>query len=115
MIRKFLDDNFITITCSVAMAFVLGGFIWALIALPLSGANSFILHFNDIQGITSAGGIGGIVFMGMLAVLIIFMNFAIAREFEPRNRFFGRFLASLTLIVSILLFIGFVAIINVNV
>lgn len=115
MLKKFFNENFITVFCAAALAFVVGGFTWAFFELRATGTNSLILHFNSVQGITTVGGLGLIIFMGVFATLIVFMNFAIAREFSTRDQFFGRFLAVLTLAFAILLFIAFAAIIRVNV
>lgn len=116
-LKKFFNENFIIISCSAAIAFVLGGFVWAFFALRLAGGETFILHFSDLNGITNVGGLGGIVFMGAFGLLVVLINFAIAREFAGRDRagFFGKFIATLTLLFAVLLFLAFAAIINVNV
>jgi hypothetical protein len=105
----------ISIFSAVALCFVLGGSLWAYFALSALGSGPVILHFNDIDGITSIGGLGVIIFMGIFGVLVTLMNFAIALEFEERDPFFGKFLASLTLVFAVLLFIAFVAILSVNI
>lgn len=130
MVKKFLNENLISILSWIAAAFVLGGWIWALVALPLVGAREpgvpLILHFDDLRGITVVGGLDAIIFAGIFGLVVVGMNFAIAREFELRaggvngeggagGRFFGRFLAVMTLAFAILLFIAFAAIINVNI
>jgi len=114
MLKRFLDENFISVICAVAGAFVLSGFAWAFFALRNAGPH-LILHFNDINGITSVGGFGMIVFMAALGLLVVGMDFAIAREFAVRSRFFSRFLALIALLFAVLLFIAFAVIINVNV
>jgi hypothetical protein len=133
-VKKFLKQNFVAVCGAAAAAFVLAGFAWAYFALRAAAAGSptgmgtpLILHFNDVNGITSVGGLGAIVFMGLFGLLVVGMDFAIAREFEKRGeggiegavaartRFFARFLAATTLLFAILLFISFAAIINVNV
>lgn len=120
IVKKFLNEHFISVACGAAAAFTFGGFIWAFFALCTAGTDFLILHFDDLNGITSIGQIGFIVFMGIFGLLIIGMNFAIAREFSSRGdtirgRFFSRFLAAMTLVFGVLLFIAFAAIINVNV
>lgn len=99
----------------LAVLFVLGGFFWAYFALAAAGPGPFILHFNDIDGITGIGGLGTIVFMGLFGLLVTLMNFAIALEFERHDAFFGKFLSALSLAFAVLLFIGFASIIGVNV
>jgi len=114
MAERFFYKNIISILCAAALVFVLGGFTWAWLELCSVGP-FIILHFASGIGITSVGGIGFLVFMGAFGLLVVAMNFAIAREFDSRDRFFGRFLAAATLVFGILLFIAFAAIINVNV
>jgi len=119
--KKLFDHRLITTLCAIALAFVLGGCLWAFFELQGVGSaagNSLILHFNDLSGITQIGGIAIIIFMGIFGVLVTFMNFFIALEFDSRpakGRFFGRFLAAMTVVFAVLLFIAFAAIINVNV
>jgi hypothetical protein len=121
MIERFFYKNVISVLCGAALAFVLGGFVWACLALrgvgvaDPDGSSSLILHFANGVGITSVGGLDLIIFMGIFGLLVVAMNFAIARELESRDRFFGRFLAVMTLVFAVLLFIAFAAIINVNV
>lgn len=127
MVKKFLNENLIPVLCWAAIVFVLGGWIWALVALSFVGSRQpgvpLILHFDDLRGITVVGGLGTIIFAGIFGLVVVGMNFAIAREFTlrtsvanaTRSRFLGRFLAGMTLAFAILLFIAFAAIINVNV
>jgi hypothetical protein len=96
-----------------SLLFTLGGFVWALIALRGAGS-SIVLHFNDIAGITSIGGFGLVEFMGIFGILVVFVNGAIAFEFDRRDPFLGKLIAALTLLLSILLFIGFASIMRVN-
>jgi hypothetical protein len=115
MIKKFFIENAILLASCTALALVLGGSLWAFFALHISGGRVFILHFNDIRGITVAGDGVSVLGMGVFAALVVLMNFVIARELALRDRFLGGFLAALTLIFASLLFVGFIAIINVNV
>lgn len=121
MIKKFSTHRLITILSTVALAFVLGGCLWAVGELSGISGNPLILHFNDLTGITQVGGLMTIIFMGAFGSLVVVMNAAIALEFADRpgagahGQFFGRFLVSMTLAFAVLLFIAFAAIINVNI
>lgn len=115
MIKKILHKNLIEILFGTAAVFVLGGLVWAFFALREIGGVPLILHFDDVNGITGGGGLGYLIFMGLLGLLIIGMNFALAREFTGRSRFMSGFLGVATLIFAVLLFIAFAVIINVNV
>ena len=112
---KFLNHRLVTALCAAASLFIVGGFAWAFFALRAVGGQSLILHFNDVDGITNVGGLGTIIFMGMFGALVALMNLATALELDVRGPFLGKFLAAMTLIFSVLLFIAFAAIINVNV
>jgi hypothetical protein len=105
----------VTALCSAAMLFAIGGFAWAYIALRNITGNPLIVHFNATDGITNVSGISAIMFMGVISLLAIGSNFLIALNFDSRDRFLGRFIAAMTLVFGILLFIAFAAIINVNV
>lgn len=97
-----------------ALAFVLGGSLWAYFALGGAGNTPLILHFDDISGITAVGSLKNLIFVGLLGVIVVIMNFFIALELEERDRFLGKLTAALTLLFAVLLFIAFAAIINVN-
>jgi len=114
MIKKILNHKTIAITSLVSLVLVIGGFFWLLFALRALGIGPFILNFNDIQGITRTGGIGDVVTMGILAVLIVLINFFLAMELADRDRVLGKMVAGITLAGAILLFIAFVAILNAN-
>lgn len=114
MFKKILKYKLVSTLSLVSVLFILGGFAWAYFTLRAIGGGPFILHFNDIEGITSVGGLGTIVFAGVFGIIAVIMNFFIALEFEERDRFLGKFLAVMTLLFGILLFIAFVAILSVN-
>ena len=114
MIKKILNHRTVAALSSVALVLVLGGFLWMLSALQAMGSGPFIINFNDIQGITRTGGIGDVIKMGVLALLIVIVNFFLAVELDERDRILGKMVAGITLVGAILLFIAFVAILNVN-
>jgi hypothetical protein len=97
-----------------SLAFVLGGAIWCCVVLSRTGSGPLILHFNDIDGITTVGGEESLVFMACLGVVIVILNFFIALELEMRDKVLGKIIVAFTLAISVLLFLSFVAILNVN-
>ncbi len=125
MIKKIAAHRLITALSAIAIAFVIGGCLWACAELGGITGNPLILHFNDFNGITQVGGLATLAFMGVFGTLVVLMNTAIALEFADRpgasahgsvnGRFFGKFLVAMTLAFAVLLFIAFAAIINVNV
>ncbi len=104
---------------TAALAFAGGGFMWALAALGERGnggvaAGPFILHFNDISGITQVGSVGELARAGIFAVVAVIASFAVAFELDRRDRILGKLMAAVTLAATVLLFIACAAILNVN-
>ena len=98
---------------AVSLLFVLGGWLWAYLTLRKI-AEPLILHFNSISGITQIGNLRDIANIAVLGLITIFVDFWLAIELEERDRFLGKLLAAGGLFLSILIFIGFAAIIGVN-
>lgn len=113
MLEKIRKYKLISGSFVVSAIFVLAGFVRAMITLQKIGS-PFIVHFNDMQGITSVSGIGVILFAGIFGIAVVLLNGSIALEFEEQNTFFGRLIAALTLVFAVLLFIAFTAILSVN-
>jgi hypothetical protein len=114
MVKKILKHKPVFGLSVAALAFVLGGFFWAYSSLGSVSGVPLILHFSDLQGITQTGGLDLIVFMGVFGAIVVIMNSFIAMELVERDRFLGTLTASMTLLFAVLLFIAFVAILNVN-
>ena len=114
MIKKLLNHRAVSALSLLALVFVLGGFFNTYFSLRGMGAGPFILHFDDIQGITQVGSISLILAVGILGIIMIVLNFFIALELEERNRALGKIIAGMTLTLGVLLFIAFIVILNVN-
>lgn len=114
MVKKILQHRAVSILSFLSFCFTLGGMLWAWISLAGINTPVYIVHFNDMNGITEVGGLGTIVAIGVFGILIAMANTFIAYELEERDPFLGKFLAGAGLAVSILLFIAFAAILNVN-
>ena len=114
MSRKIADSKVVSITSLVALVFVVGGWLWAYFALHTIANSPLILHFNDITGITSIGSFSSLLFIGVLGVVVVVMNFFIALELDARDRFLARLTVAVTFIFAVLLFLAFAAIIAVN-
>jgi hypothetical protein len=113
MLEQIKKYKLVSGLLAASAIFVLAGFGWAMAMLgKITGP--LVLHFNDLQGITSVGSMGVIVFGGVFGIVVVLVNSSLALEFEERNPFFGKLVAVLTLIFSILLFIAFAAILSVN-
>jgi len=114
MIEKIKKYRLVSLLSLASFAFSAAGFFWALGALGNAASGPLILHFNDIAGITSIGSFGDIVLMGILGVAIVVVNFFVALDLETRDAVLGKIVAAMTLIMAILLFLAFAAIIKVN-
>jgi hypothetical protein len=114
MIKKIATYRFVSLMSLASFLFVAGGFFWAYAALRNVGPQPLILHFNDLDGITSVGSFTDLLLMGILGTAIVIINFFLALELEARDRVLGKIVVSMTLIIAILLFLGFAAILNVN-
>ena len=114
MFKKITKSKGVSIVSLISFAFVTAGSLWAYFALRGVANGPLILHFDDLSGITAVGSSASITFMGLFGMVVVLMNFAIALELDARDRFLGKLTAAITLIFSILLFVAFIAIINVN-
>ncbi len=113
MLEKIKRYKLVSGLTLISLLLVLSGFLRAMISLErVSGP--FILHFDDVRGITAIGDAGAIIFAGIFGIVVIFLNGFLAFELEERNTLFGTLVAVVTLAFAILLFIAFAAIISVN-
>lgn len=97
-----------------ALLLDLGGMAWVFFRLRHEQGARLILHFDDLAGITSVGPLSHLLAVGILGLFVIVMNYLIALEFDVRDRFLGKLAAVATFAFALLLFLGFIAILNVN-
>ena len=114
MIDKIKKYRLVSLFSLASLAFAAGGFFWAFGALQGATSNLLILHFNDMAGITNIGSFGDIVMMGILGIAMVIVNFFVALGLEERDNVLGKIVAVVTLVMAILLFLAFAAIIKVN-
>ena len=67
-----------------------------------------------MQGITAIGDFNSLLLIGILGLVIVVINFFIALDLEARDNVLGKIVAAMTLVMAILLFLAFAAIIKVN-
>lgn len=113
MTQKILKHKTVSAIFGLSFLLVIGGTLWTYIVFR-NTSGLFILHFNDLGGIKQIGEAGALLWMGLLGFVATLINFYIALELEARDRFLGKMLAAGTLLLALLLFVGFAAIINVN-
>jgi hypothetical protein len=92
---------------------VVGGWLWAYFALRHI-SQPLVVRFNNLTRITQIGSVSDLVPIGAFGVLLVFVNGLIAITVERRDWFWGRFYAAATFVLAGLIFIGFAAIIAVN-
>jgi hypothetical protein len=113
MFEKIKKYKLVSGLLAASAVFVFAGFLRTVISLErMSGP--FILHFNDLNGITAAGGMGTMIFAGLFGIAAVLINGCLAIALEDRSPFFGKLTAVLTLVFAVLLFIAFAAILSVN-
>jgi large subunit ribosomal protein L21 len=88
MLKKLLKYRTISILSALSACFVIGGFLWAYFALRTINTPVFILHFNDMAGITQVGSLGTLITTGVFGLLMVVINTFIALGFEERDPFF---------------------------
>ncbi len=72
-----------------------------------------VIHYTR-DGIDQFGTLAQVLGYGVIGWVVVGINYAIALELEYRDWFWGKFVAAVTLGLSILLFTVFQAIITVN-
>ena len=112
-IKKFFRYKWNNLSLALGVALVFGGWLWAYLKLRVIEVPVVILY-NSVEGVTRAGEVGEFLKVLMFGLLVILVNFFIAAELEERSRFWARLSSIFTVILSVLIFIYFAAIISVN-
>jgi len=113
MVKKILKAKLLSAIFAASLGFVVGGSIWAY-AMLRGVPGPIILHFNNISGISSIGSVFDLFLISITAAAMVIVNFFLALELEARDWFLGKIVAAATLVLSVLIFIAFAAIISVN-
>lgn len=111
--KRFFSHIFSSVASLVALAMILGGWVWAYFALH-KVPEPLVLHFAAPLGVTQAGPFAVLSEVGAFAFIVALINTWISFELEERGRFLGKLLAAGTLVFGLLIFLGFIAIINAN-
>lgn len=113
MRKKILKSKIINSAFLLSFLFVVGGMLWTYFALR-GIASPLILHFNNLLGINQIGNLSDLLRFGGTGLVFVLVNFFLALELEDRDAFLGKLLATATLFMSVIIFVGFAAIISVN-
>jgi hypothetical protein len=114
MLKKIMGHRTVALLSVFSLCLVLAGMIWVYGTLRNYGSGPIILHFDDINGITQVGNATAFLGIGIFGIIAVLINGFLALALDERDAFLGKFLASMTLVFAILLFIGFAAIVGVN-
>ncbi len=113
MKEKFFRYKVISAVFGASFALVFGAMLWAFLALR-GLPSPIILHYNPLVFINQFGSMWDLLGVGVAALMILALNFAIALELKDREWLLGELTALASLFMSALLFIAFSAIISVN-
>ncbi|OGY98449.1 MAG: hypothetical protein A2855_00025 [Candidatus Liptonbacteria bacterium RIFCSPHIGHO2_01_FULL_57_28] len=98
---------------ALAAVFAAAGWLWAWFVLrTIDGP--LILHFSDYTGINQIGGLAEIHGVGATGVVIVALNYFLARQLQAGEPRWAKLLAGTTLFLAVLLFAALAAIISVN-
>ena len=113
MTDKSSRDIFFYGSFVLGALFVAGGWFWTWFALR-DARGPFILHFSDYTGINQIGDMADIHGLGATGIVVVVLNFILARTLWPREARWAKILAGTTLFLAVLLFTALAAIISVN-
>ena len=107
------SKTLVFVVIGASLLLVSTALVWGFVSLR-GTSQPIVLHWDPFYGIDRVGGIRELLIMGVSGILTLAVNFAIIYELLRRDYFWARLAASLTLLVSVLLFLAFAAIIHVN-
>ena len=111
--KKIVKFKTISAVFLLSFLFIVGGWLWAFFALRKI-SQPLIIHFNDVLHINQVGSLNDLTIVALFGLISLVLDFLIALELEERDWFLGKLTAAFGLFFSVLLFIGFAAIISVN-
>jgi len=110
--HTYLRPYFVRLAFVCSGMLILGGWLWAYFALR-GASTPLIIHFLP-RGIDRIGGVGDLAMMGIFGLVVVALNFFLARELEKKDWLWGKVIAGSTLLFASLLFLAFLVIINAN-
>jgi hypothetical protein len=114
MLERIIKHKAVSAACLSAIFITLAGFLWVYFGLRMTGSGPFVIHWNDMNGITEVGGLWSVAAVGMLGIFITVIDFFIATELEEREPFLGKVVATASALFAVLLFIAFAAILGMS-
>lgn len=98
---------------TVSALLIVGGWIWALVALR-HVSSPLVLHFNADIGISQIGELWNICAIALIALIAVTVDAVIGFALLARERFIAWLVAAAALSFSVLIFIALAAIISFN-
>lgn len=111
--QKIIKHKIISSAFLVSFLLVTIGFVRAYFTLR-SVSQPLIIHFNNALGINQIGGLWDLAAVAVFGLVSLGFDFLLSIELDERDPFLGKITAAAGLFLSILIFIGFSAIISVN-
>ncbi len=111
--KEFFKHKIPNLVLVVSLTLVLGGWAWSYFDLKTI-SDPLVIHYSQGVGIDQVGYAGDLAKVGIFGMVVILINFLIAVELEQKERFLGRLTSGVTLLLGLLIFIYFAAIISVN-
>lgn len=112
-LREIFKHKIPNLVLVLSLTLVLGGWIWSYFELK-SIEDPLIIHYSQEVGIDQVGYAGDLAKVGIFGTVVILINFLIAVELEGKDGFLGKLTSGVTLLLGLLIFIYFAAIISVN-
>ncbi len=113
MFKKIIRDKFIFYFSVLSLALVLTSFLSAILILGKIN-QVLIIHFSHLIGIDKVGSLSAIYWLGISGLFLVILNSFISYYLESKDDFLGKFLAAANLLMAVLIFIFFFAIISIN-
>ena len=113
ILKKILEHKIVSSVFLLGFLLIVGGWVKAYFALK-SISQPLIVHFNNAVGINQIGGLGDLSAVAVFGLVSLAFDFLLSIELDQRDPFLGTITAAAGLFLSILIFIGFSAIISVN-
>jgi hypothetical protein len=112
--KEISERKFIIAAFAISFLLVAASWVWAFVYMR-GIKQPLVVHFDSFTGINQIGSLATLTGMSITALVALAVDLLLAWEMEKRDSFLGKFLAGFALFFSLLIFLGFSAIISVNV
>ncbi|MCX7589579.1 MAG: hypothetical protein RMK17_01710 [bacterium] len=113
MTNWFKHHKFLNIFFGSALILLIIGFVLVFLKFN-SYPSQFIVKYSNYAGIIAVSDFKYLILIFLSSIVIFLINFILAKKFEERDLFFGKFIAVINFLICLLIFIYFMAIIKIN-